>query len=252
MTRLAMFACWMSAVATGGLLLAGGPGRELKPVPAAPVPGMAEVDRVNLERNLRWQLQRLRARPAARPRVGVLADAGVWHVGAKAIVDALEEAGVPCLVLDRTLLSAEGLAGLEALILPGGWAPYQWAAAGPEGLKAIEAFVERGGRCLGICAGAYLLSRVVEYDQQRFPYPLGLFDGTARGPVAGLAPFPRPGEATLKVTTAGKARGCKRCWKSRFTTAADRASWTEPGSKRWLIMPMARRRSWPGRWVRGR
>ena len=85
-------------------------------------------------------------------RVGVFADAGVWHVGAKSIVTLLEANRIPCRVLDRSLLTSEGLEGLEAIILPGGWAPAEWAAAGDKGLAAIQKYVERGGRCLGICA----------------------------------------------------------------------------------------------------
>ena len=68
---------------------------------------LGEWDRINLEQNLRWILARERAAPAVKPRVGVFADAGVWHVGAKSIVDALEAKGVRCLVLDRSRLAGE-------------------------------------------------------------------------------------------------------------------------------------------------
>jgi glutamine amidotransferase-like uncharacterized protein len=140
-------------------------------------------------------------------RVGVFADAGVWHPGARAIVAALEAEGVPCRVLDRSLLTRETLAGLEAVVLPGGWAPHQWAAAADKGLGALKAYVEGGGRCLGVCAGAYLIARTVEYDGKEYTYPLGLFDGVAAGPVPGLAVFPAVGVAKLSVTTDGKDRG---------------------------------------------
>jgi glutamine amidotransferase-like uncharacterized protein len=170
-------------------------------------PGMTEWDRVNLERNLRWILARERAGEGRSARVGVFADAGVWHVGARSIVEALEGRGVACRVLDRAAIRDGALARLEALVLPGGWAPYQWAALGGPGLDAVRAFVLGGGRCLGVCAGAYLLSRTTEYDGKSYPYPLGLFDGAARGPVAGLARFPTPGQARLSVTAEGRRRG---------------------------------------------
>ena len=49
-------------------------------------------DHANRERNLRWILNRERARPSNRKvRACVFADAGVWHIGAKSIVDSLEE-----------------------------------------------------------------------------------------------------------------------------------------------------------------
>ena len=165
--------------------------------PTQPVPAnLLDVERINLERNLRWILERER-RTLPRAKVGVYADAGVWHPGARSIVEALEGVGVPCRVLDRTQLRVDVLRELDALILPGGFAPTQWASAGSFGLAGIAAFVEGGGRCIGVCAGAYLLSRGVKYDGITYAYPVGLFDGVAEGPVQGLAAFPTPGRATL-------------------------------------------------------
>ncbi len=195
---------------------------EPKSRPPGQTPGplvatMTEYDRINLETNLRWVVQRERDRAAnqsgpsdgraSKERVGVFADAGVWHVGAMSIVEVLEAQRIPCRVLDRSLLTRDCLSGLEVLVLPGGWAPLQWAAAGDAGLTEIKTFVEGGGRCVAICAGAYLISKTTKYDGQEFPYPLGLFDGIAEGPVTGLAPFPKVGTTRLKVTEAGSKRG---------------------------------------------
>ena len=178
-----------------------------QPVVAASVKGMTEWDHQNLERNLRWMLSRER-RPATEPaQVAVYADAGVWHVGARSIVEALERDGIRCRVIDRSQLRAEVLSSHRALILPGGWAPFQRDAAEPQGLTAIKNYVEQGGRCLAICAGAYLISREAKYESQSYPYPLGLFDGTAEGPLPGLAQFPKPGSVTLTSTAAGQQRG---------------------------------------------
>ncbi|MDB5387716.1 MAG: hypothetical protein JWM11_3362 [Planctomycetaceae bacterium] len=179
----------------------------LAPILAAPVAGMTEWDHHNLERNLRWILSRERQLLPAPAKVAVFADAGVWHVGVRSIVEALETEGVPCRVLDRSQLRPEVLNAHQALILPGGWAPFQWAAAGETGLSSIKGYVERGGRCLAICAGAYLISRETKYEGKIYPYPLGLYDGTAEGPVPGLAVFPKPGSVSITVTAAGTRRG---------------------------------------------
>jgi glutamine amidotransferase-like uncharacterized protein len=165
---------------------------------------MGIADHQNLEANLRWMLSRGNS-PGAR--VGVFADAGCWNVSARSIVEALERSGVSCRALDRTMLSAESLAGLEALVLPGGWAPFENAAAGDAGRAAIRAFAEKGGRVLGICAGGYLLSKTVAWEGIDYPYPLGLFDGTAKGPVERLARWPDRGVVRLRATEAGTARG---------------------------------------------
>lgn len=176
-------------------------------VEAVPIAGMGEWSHQNLERNLRWMLLREGRPVPAAPRVAVFADVGVWHVGARSIVESLERDGIPCRVLDRSRLKADVLKPHAALILPGGWAPYQWTAAGTEGLAAIRNFVEQGGRCVGVCAGAYLLARETRYDGINYPYPLGLFDGTADGPVPGLAAYPKVGSAAVTVTDVGKRRG---------------------------------------------
>lgn len=170
---------------------------------------MTELDRINLEHNLRWMLDRERQQPKrnATVRVGVYADAGVWHIGAKSLVELLEAEWIACRLLDRTQLDQEHLKDIYTLVIPGGWAPLQWGGAGEAGLQAIKQFVERGGRCVGICAGAYLLSKNVKYDEQDYPYPLGLYDGTATGPVPKLERFPKPGSVKLTVTEAGKKMG---------------------------------------------
>jgi glutamine amidotransferase-like uncharacterized protein len=104
-------------------------------------------------------------------------------------------------------LKPDVLGSFEVLILPGGWAPFQRETAGKEGLSAIKSYVDQGGRCLAICAGAYLISRETKYDGAVYPYPVGLFDGTAEGPIAGLAAFPQRGSVLITATEAGKRRG---------------------------------------------
>jgi len=161
-------------------------------------------EQANLALNRAWVAER---RAAGEPgaRIGVYADAGVWHLGLVNVVACLEKAGLPCRVLMHEDLAR--LEGLQGLVLPGGYAPYQYLAMGPAGLEHIRSFVARGGHCLGICAGAYLLSKTVTYAGLTFPYPLGLFDGVAEGPVAGLAAYPSSGAVTVTTTPAGAACG---------------------------------------------
>jgi glutamine amidotransferase-like uncharacterized protein len=207
---------FVGLVAAWCVLLAGAGAARPQDDVSAPVPGaLSEYDRVNLEQNLRWMVARERslrdtnAKPL-RERVAVYADAGAWHLGTRSIVELLENQDISCRLLDRSLFTKDGLAGFECLILPGGWAPHQCSALGKDGLAAVEGFVTNGGRCLGVCAGGYLLAKTVRYEDKKYPYPLGLFDGTAVGPVSGLPPFPKPGACRLKVTEAGKKRGLEK------------------------------------------
>ncbi|MCX7422966.1 MAG: hypothetical protein NT013_26000 [Planctomycetia bacterium] len=59
----------------------------------------------------------------------------------------------------------------------------------------------------GYLRGAYLLSKTTKYEGIEYPYPLGLFDGVAEGPVTGLALFPKPESTQLRVTESGLKRG---------------------------------------------
>lgn len=161
----------------------------------------------DLEQNLGWIRARERTATGTRPRVGVYADAGAWHLGARSLVEALEGEGVACAPLDRTRLSAEGLSGLEVLVVPGGWAPGVLEAAGEEGLRAVRGFVEAGGRYVGVCAGAYVAAREVRWEGAVIAYPLGVFAGVAQGPLADLAPWPRAAPVRVRWTAAARERG---------------------------------------------
>ena len=166
--------------------------------------------RQDLERNLRWMIARQRApgnRKGPPPVVGVFADAGVWHAGARSVVEALEDVGIACTVLDRACLVPGDLDGLQAFVVPGGYSFFQKLAAGEHGTDAIRGFVAKGGRYLGICAGAYLASKDVLWEKRNYPYPLVLFDGVAEGSLPAIAKWPNAAAVRVKVTDAGKRRG---------------------------------------------
>ncbi len=185
--------------------------------PARPSLGvhMSDYDWEQYDQNKAWMDRRahlpapatLAATVPALPAVGVYADAGVWHLGARSIVESLESVGVPCRVIDKAGLTPQGLNGLKVLIIPGGWAPLERDANSPAALREIKTFVQNGGRYVGVCAGAYLATNTVKWYGQVFPYPIGLYDGIADGPVPGLSNYPKPGGVRLSVTDAGHARG---------------------------------------------
>ena len=66
------------------------------------------------------------------------------------------------------------LAGVDAMILPGGESTTQWKFLVEEGLdKSLVEFAARGGAIFGTCAGAILLAREVHHPDQA---SLGLAD----------------------------------------------------------------------------
>ena len=163
--------------------------------------------RRNLEANLRWMIHRERQADATVPVVGIYADAGTKHLGTRNVVESLESEGIRCRVLDRTRILPEELRRLRAYIVPGGYSTFQNTATGTPGLNAIREFVEKGGRYLGICAGAYLASRDVYWEGEHYPYPLELFDGTAQGALENVAIWPEESGVSVTLTEKGTQRG---------------------------------------------
>jgi glutamine amidotransferase-like uncharacterized protein len=137
----------------------------------------------------------------------VYADAGAWHIGTRSVVEALESAGVPCRLLDHSLLTPRDLQGLKVIIVPGGYAYYEEMGAGRAGTDAIREFVRNGGTYLGICAGAYLASAEVLWENERYIYNLRLFNGSAEDSISGVPDWPRTGSVKLAVAEEGKLFG---------------------------------------------
>jgi glutamine amidotransferase-like uncharacterized protein len=163
-----------------------------------------------IESNLLWMIDRAENPPRypnGASLVAVYADAGVWSLGARSVVAALEAREIACEVLDWSRLTPPNLKRFDAVIFPGGFSYFQKLSAGTSGLDAVRKYVANGGRYLGICAGAYLAAKEVHWEGGEFPYPLQLFDGTAQGSIPEIAPWPRAGAAQLKITPAGQKLG---------------------------------------------
>jgi len=165
--------------------------------------------RRHLESNLRWMIARQRTVRTGRPRpqVALFVDAGTNHLLNRNIVSLLEGQGIGCQLFDRSRVTAGNLAKLKAYIVPGGYSTFQHTATGSQGLLAIRSFVNDGGRYLGICAGAFMATRDVLWEEEHFPYPLALFDGTAEGALDKIAQWPQDAGVSLKLTAAGRQRG---------------------------------------------
>jgi 5'-phosphate synthase pdxT subunit len=112
-----------------------------------------------------------------RPTIGVLALQGgvAPHLAALARLDAAERSrGLPG-VEARTVKTAEELAGLDAVILPGGESSAVGKLLADSGLlEALRAAGEAGMPLWGTCMGAILLARDIENDGRRHLGLMGL------------------------------------------------------------------------------
>ncbi|HET9002036.1 MAG TPA: M14 family zinc carboxypeptidase [bacterium] len=113
----------------------------------------------------------------ARPRIALYVGQGVdqrHHLLSGSVRFALERLGFPYVPIEAENVRAGELRQFQLLIVPGGWGPeivYGWEdpeppwqrpgtrdGLGDEGLRAIYAFVENGGRYLGIGSGGGILA----------------------------------------------------------------------------------------------
>lgn len=117
--------------------------------------------------------------------VGVYSGRGSWEPGVQAIGNFLDHLGIGWSSLDEGDLRAGNVAGeFDVLWFPGGFsAEYRYHAADHQ---QVRDFVAAGGGFIGICAGAYYASDIMNWQGGSSDYPLNLFAGRAAGPIRGL------------------------------------------------------------------
>lgn len=109
-------------------------------------------------------------------------------------------------ITTEELLSSPWEGETLLLVMPGGRdIPYCEALHG-RGCTRIRAFLEQGGRYLGLCAGAYFAASYCEFDRG-MPLEvcgkreLGLFEGRAIGPAYGPGTYVYGSERGARIST---------------------------------------------------
>jgi len=125
----------------------------------------------------------------------VYVDKGVDGVSLKHTVKSLQQevdtARHPLVRMDATKLKEENWEKETALIVfPGGRDIYYHEALDGKGTDKIRAFVEGGGKYLGLCAGAYLAAESIEFEKGGSLEVCGkrslmFYPGVAEGPAYG-------------------------------------------------------------------
>ena len=97
-------------------------------------------------------------------------------------------------------INNENLGSFNILCIPGG-NMYQYAQdISSEGKEKIRDFISDGGGYIGICGGAYFASEKVVWQGNRLPMiPLGIFPGTAKGPIDEIVPYPDKGIVKINI-----------------------------------------------------
>ena len=93
--------------------------------------------------------------------------------------------------VDADYINSRGLEGFRLLCMPGG-DMYQYEQdLASDGTEEIRQFIRNGGGYIGICGGAYFACQEVIWRGTRLPMTcLGLFSGSAEGPIDAIVPYP--------------------------------------------------------------
>lgn len=83
----------------------------------------------------------------------------VWEAVAAVGMDRSLE----CRTITTSEIARGDLSEVDVLIVPGGGGSTQYLNMGTSGCDAVKTFVRNGGGCIGICAGAYLITETPGY-----------------------------------------------------------------------------------------
>ncbi len=123
--------------------------------------------------------------------VGIYSDRGAYHLGLIASQRFFQSHGITYTPLYREdLKRKETYEKISILYFPGGWSGYYSQDLQGKAAKLIREFVKKGGRYLGVCAGAYFASEKIIWEGKVYHPPLGIYRGVAIGPIRALAPWP--------------------------------------------------------------
>lgn len=122
--------------------------------------------------------------------IAIYAGRGTWNESVQAAEKMFEWMNYTVETLSAQQIN-NGLANFRILCIPGGNL-YDYAQdISSEGKENIKSFVHDGGGYIGVCGGAYFASEEVYWQDSKLPMTsLGLFSGTATGPISEIMAYP--------------------------------------------------------------
>ena len=123
--------------------------------------------------------------------VALYTDKGTWNDSVRAAESMFQWMNHTVKRVDAAYFNNKKLNDFQIICIPGG-DMYQYSQdISSTGKAKIVNFVRDGGGYLGICGGAYFASEEVVWQGNQLPMtPLGMFSGTASGPINEIIPYP--------------------------------------------------------------
>lgn len=123
--------------------------------------------------------------------VALYSDRGTWDESVQAVEKMFQWMDYTVELVNADYINNKGLDDFLILCIPGG-DMYQYVQdLSSRGRENIRNFIRDGGGYIGICGGAYFASEKVIWRGSQLPMtPLGIFPGTAEGPMNEIVPYP--------------------------------------------------------------
>lgn len=138
--------------------------------------------------------------------VGLYIDDAIWSNCKTSTELMLNQMNIPYRKINPDSICQGKLAHYSMLLMPGGRFDAVGQNLGAEGISMIKTYVNSGGGYFGICGGAYFASAQCIWrgwsgePRINFQYSaLGLFNGTADGPIEDFAPSYRDVSCHVKI-----------------------------------------------------
>ena len=144
---------------------------------------------------------------SSRIKIGLYLDYGVWDECNTSTQDMLNDLNCNYTILNKDSVLNGNLNRYDLFIMPGGDMWIYKDSLSLTGMNKIKEFVSNGGGYIGICGGAYFAASTIVWrgwadeDRRYFTIKgLGLFSGTADGPIESFAPSYEEAECKIEIT----------------------------------------------------
>jgi len=123
--------------------------------------------------------------------IALYSDEGTWEESVQAAEKMFQWMGYAVTLVNANYINDKGLDNFSILCVPGG-NMYQYSQdISSTGMENIKNFIRNGGGYFGICGGVYFAAEKVVWQGNKLPMtPLGIFPGTAEGPINEIVPYP--------------------------------------------------------------
>ena len=132
--------------------------------------------------------------------IALYSDEGCWDESVQALEKMFEWMGYTVTRVDADYINNEGINNFKIMCVPGGDMFQYSQDISSKGKENIKDFIRNGGGYIGICGGAYFASEKVIWRGAQLPMtPLGIFSGTAEGPINEIIPYPDYGMCKVNI-----------------------------------------------------